>query len=127
MFDLEAGESKTFTGSYIVKQGDQKIENNASVCVDVFNDKHCVLEDYAIACVNVGYPAVDVYKVGPSQGLYPGDEFTYTIYVKNIGNVPLEDVKVVDSLIGLNTEVDLAVGENKSISVDWKIPDRLPP
>ncbi len=34
--------------AYIVKQGDKKIENNASVCVDVFDDKHCVLEDYAI-------------------------------------------------------------------------------
>ncbi len=72
--------------------------------------------------MNVGYPAVDVYKVGPSQGLYPGDEFTYTIYVKNTGDVPLKGVKVVDSLIGLNTQVDLAVGENKSIDVNWKIP-----
>ncbi len=121
-FGLSPGMSKTFTDSYIVEQGDKKIENNASVFVDVFNDKHCVLEDYAIACVNVGYPAVDVYKVGPSQALYPGDKFTYTIYVKNIGNVPLEDVKVVDSLIGLDIQVDLAVGENKSISVPWEIP-----
>ena len=102
MISLDAGMSKTFTGTYIVKQGDEKIENTASVCVDVFGDEHCVLEDYASACVNVGYPAVDVYKVGPSQGLYPGDEFTYTIYVKNTGNVPLEDVKVIDSLIGLD-------------------------
>ncbi len=77
------------------------------------------------AIVNVGYPAVSVYKVGPSEGLYPGDEFTYTIYVENTGNVPLKGVKVVDSLIGLDTQVDLAVGENKSISKEWMIPENF--
>ncbi len=58
--------------------------------------------------------------------MYPGDEFTYTIYVENTGNVPLEGVKVVDILIGLNTLVDLAVGENKSISKELGHPCQLP-
>ena len=78
------------------------------------------------------HPSIDVSKSCPESGQV-GDTITYTITVTNTGDEDLENVTVVDTLLGdlsASFADDLAVGASESHDFDYTIqagdPDPLP-
>ena len=48
--------------------------------------------------VEVRTPNIDLIKLADREFIYPGDTVNFTIKVRNVGNTPLMDVQVTDSL-----------------------------
>lgn len=73
----------------------------------------------ARARVEVRSPDIEIVKVADREYIYPNETVNFTITVRNIGNTPLMDVKVTDSLpqcalngpVGDNGDGLLSVGE----------------
>ncbi|MEM1590101.1 MAG: hypothetical protein QW175_06770 [Candidatus Bathyarchaeia archaeon] len=78
--------------------------------------------DFARCTVDIIKPAIDVAKTGP-QTAYEGDTITYTITVTNTGDCALSDVSVVDSALGFKWTGGLAIGETKTFSIQYTIPE----
>ena len=66
-------------------------------------------------------PGISVDKVGP-ECVMPGQVITWTITIKNTGNVELTDVYVKDTLVGLNEKISLAVNGEKKFTVYYTVP-----
>ncbi|MEM2738887.1 MAG: hypothetical protein QXK93_07880 [Candidatus Bathyarchaeia archaeon] len=78
--------------------------------------------DFARCTVDIIKPAIDVAKTGP-QTAYEGDTITYTITVTNTGDCALSNVSVVDSALGFKWNGSLAIGETKTFSIQYTIPE----
>lgn len=68
-------------------------------------------------------PAMEVTKTADKVSVSAsGDVITYTIMVRNTGNVTLSNVRVVDPLTGMNeTIVRLGVGESRSSTTSYTV------
>ena len=112
---VEAGETKVLLGEYLMKQTDidaQKTITN-TVTVSEINEKVPNDEDTATITTEQAAPSLFIEKTttsitpvgetGPQEvtdntRVRPNDVITYTIYVKNDGNVTLYNVDITDSL-----------------------------
>ena len=67
------------------------------VLAATFSDLGPVLREVAVAmCAD---PAIRIRKVASSAVIAPGDSVTYTIVVRNVGNVDLVNVEVTDPIL----------------------------
>jgi uncharacterized repeat protein (TIGR01451 family) len=67
-------------------------------------------------------PALTLTKVGSTTVAKPGDTVDYTITVKNIGDVTLTNVTVVDAKLGINANVgDLAPGASAQVTGSYTV------
>jgi len=124
---LEAGANWSVIVNYTVPEdwcfmemGDY-VCNEVFVIADVFDDCHCVLEDSAEDCVFIVCPCIDVEKIGPCEICWDS-EIVWTITVTNCGNIPLEDITVLDPLTGLEEIVSLDVGESVVFETSLYVP-----
>ncbi len=122
---IEPGDTVTATATYVVTDADVEaghvlncaiatsgdIESNES-CVDVPTD---------------GHPALAIIKTAtPVKVTKAGEVITYTFVVTNTGNVPLEDVVVVDEMLDkAGVEIpaigDLKPGETKTVTARYTV------
>ena len=146
---LAIGESKVFTGSYIVTEADAKagsVKNEATATAKdpedpgkpddpdeplnpVVPDKPATREDPT----EVRKPQISITKETTSKpkngDAYAKDEsIAYKVTVTNDGNIDLYNVKVEDALLGKTgnavwTVDKLAVGESKSFTGSYKVTD----
>jgi len=145
--ELAVGETKNLIYTYVIpetaNQGDQ-IANEATATgiektdpdqpVDPDNpnpDGPKQVEDKDDTIIEVVDPKgihVDITKTANAHMFKPGEVVTYTIIVRNNGNVDLTDVNVTDSLEG-GTWIDdpaigdLAVGEKAELRYEYTIPE----
>nr|WP_255654254.1 CARDB domain-containing protein [Cohnella sp. REN36] len=72
-------------------------------------------------------PLLGVSKTPSSTTVTPGQTFTYTVTLSNIGNVPLTNIHVTDPLLGLKqTIAALAVGETVELVIPFTVPQETP-
>ncbi|WP_343861257.1 DUF7507 domain-containing protein, partial [Paenibacillus motobuensis] len=72
-------------------------------------------------------PLLGISKVPSSTTVTPGETFTYTITLSNIGNVPLTNILLIDPLLGLDqTIASLGVGETIELVVPFTVPQGTP-
>lgn len=130
-FKLLPGQSKTFDGdemNYVIPEDSERgsvIKNEASY-VTSFENFPNVYDGSASAETTVVYPIIKITKDGDALSKI-GDEVTYTFEVENIGDVPLELVKVYDDsfkhdLTALFAKKTLAVGEKEKVTQKFTIP-----
>ena len=104
-FDLEAGEETFFEYSYTVKEEDiieGVVQNSATVTNNKVEETTTITTETEE--INADY---EVTKVADKkENVKAGDVVTYTITVKNTGNVTLNDVKVDDDMINLHEVVN---------------------
>ena len=104
-FDLEAGETAYFEYSYTVKEEDildGVVENIIVATSEKAEDTDTKTTETEE--INEDY---EVTKVADKkENVKAGDVVTYTITVKNTGNVTLNDVKVDDDMINLHEVVN---------------------
>ena len=103
-FDLEAGEETFFEYSYTVKEEDiieGVVQNSATVTNNKVEETTTITTETEE--INEDY---EVTKVADKKEVKAGDTVTYTIKVKNTGNVTLNDVKVDDDMINLHEVVN---------------------
>lgn len=124
-FSLLPGQSKTVTKDYTVPlDAGDKIDNTASIHVTVEGFPNTY--DYEdSASLKIYKPSLLVEKTGDKLSKV-GDEVEYTIRIINTGNVPLNRISVMDSLVGDITskfaEV-IPVGEFTSYSYKFIVPE----
>ncbi len=94
--------------------------NTVYVVADTFDDGHCILEGNAQSCVFVAKPDVEVEKSGPRVAV-GGEKITYTITIKNVGNVDL-NVHVQDVLLKVDETVFVAKGATVVKTYDYCVP-----
>ncbi|MCO6455289.1 MAG: VWA domain-containing protein, partial [Pirellulaceae bacterium] len=121
---LEVGEVWRYTGTYVLTQADidagQKV-NTATVTANDPNDNPVTDQDSntetitRIATIDLEKDGtLDLGVVPPSGAANVGDEIDYVITVANTGNVTLDTVVVVDTVVGLTRGPDL-VGDNDNL------------
>jgi uncharacterized repeat protein (TIGR01451 family) len=94
--------------------------NTVYVVADTFADGHCILEGKAESCVFVAKPDVEVEKSGPEVAV-GGEKITYTITIKNVGNVDL-NVRMVDALLKVDESVFVAKGATVVKTYEYTVP-----
>ncbi|WP_291340862.1 hypothetical protein, partial [Corynebacterium sp.] len=96
--ELAPGASAQVTGSYTVTEADlDGIVNTATADSD---QTDTVADTWTVEVISG--PALSIEKVGSTTVAKPGDTVDYTITVKNIGDVTLTNVTVVDAKLGIN-------------------------
>ena len=103
-FDLEAGKIAYFEYTYTVQEVDiieGAVKNSVTITTEKTEDTDTITteteeikEDYTVT------------KVADKKEVKAGDIVTYTITVKNTGNVTLNDVKVDDEMINLHEVIN---------------------
>jgi uncharacterized repeat protein (TIGR01451 family) len=72
-------------------------------------------------------PLLGVSKVPELTTVSPRQTFNYIFTLSNIGNVPLTDIRISDSLLGLDqTTSTLSVGEIREIVIPFTVPAETP-
>jgi len=121
--ELDPGEEVTFTAEYkVTVAGTLTNVVTATYGVEGFPNK---LVDSAEHTLFVADPKLKVTKTGDQLSKI-GDEVTYTVEIKNTGNVALTLESVVDSLKGditSNFTSPLGVGATASYSYTYTVPD----
>ena len=110
-FDLEAGESKVFYVSYVIKDKDTCLVNEATVSNgDVEDGDRVIITTEPNPSVTV---LKEVTNIGYGlQGAFlPGDEVDYRVTVTNTGNCDLYDLTLTDSLYGDSTRLKITLPE----------------
>ncbi|MDY4139653.1 MAG: Cna B-type domain-containing protein [Eubacteriales bacterium] len=110
-FDLEAGESKVFYASYVIKDKDTCLVNEATVSNgDVEDGDRVIITTEPNPSVTV---LKEVTNIGYGlQGAFlPGDEVDYRVTVTNTGNCDLYDLTLTDSLYGDSTRLKITLPE----------------
>ncbi len=130
--DFPVGEVATAVVTYTPQAGDPDPLVNTVTASGVGADSGVEASDEASCETDILNPSIDVSKTCPEFGTV-GGTLTYTITVENDGDEDLDNVTVVDSLLGdlsgsfANT---LAVGASESHDFDYVVqpgdPDPLP-
>ena len=110
-FDLEASESKVFYVSYVIKDKDTCLVNEATVSNgDVEDGDRVIITTEPNPSVTV---LKEVTNIGYGlQGAFlPGDEVDYRVTVTNTGNCDLYDLTLTDSLYGDSTRLKITLPE----------------
>ncbi|MBN6035371.1 DUF11 domain-containing protein [Amycolatopsis sp. 195334CR] len=90
---LDAGATETRTCTIVVSED---VTNTASVTgTDPIGQR---VTDTDEAEVDVIGPGITVTKTGPAKPVLPGQKVTFTVVVKNTGDVPLTDVRLADEV-----------------------------
>ena len=116
-FSLQAGESKVFHASYVIKEKDTCLVNEVTVSNGEIGD-----EDKVVITTEPN-PSVTVLKevtnigYGLQGAFLPGDEVDYRVTVTNTGNCDLYDLKLIDSLYGDDTRLKITLPE-EALSFD---------
>ena len=131
---LGVGETVTFTTTYVVTSDDikaGKILNSATAKGDEIpdpkdpeNPKTPEGEDETTDKTDDLDTTLTVTKTSDKDGkkVELGETITYTITVKNEGNVPFTNVKVDDELTNLHETIDeLAVGAEKEFTTEYVV------
>lgn len=83
-------------------------------------------EDTAIVTVSPA-PALAVFKSSSTPAAFPGETVIYSLTISNTGNVPLTNVVLSDTLIGLNAVLPLlGIGQSETIRQPFRIPETAP-
>jgi uncharacterized membrane protein len=117
---LSAGDSQTFTKDFTVPAG-SAVDNTVTACgTDALSLKVCDDDHHHLVII---HPAILVEKSGPATA-HVGDTVTYTFKVTNTGDVALTNVAVNDDKLGsVGTIGALAIGQSKTVTKDFKVPD----
>ena len=121
---LKPGASVTVNAQYTVTSDDIKAGKVVNSVTAVTDDepvsKHITPATDSTAALNT---ALSVTKKSDKTGeVKLGETITYTITVKNEGNVPYTNVQVVDALTGLDEVIEvLAVGETKIFTTTYTV------
>ncbi|MEM2294205.1 MAG: SdrD B-like domain-containing protein [Nitrososphaerota archaeon] len=108
---LEPDETWTYNSTYTVKDSDpDPLVNNATVTATYNNQQVSAWDTWT---VDILHPAISVTKTADKTKAYAGETITYTIIVTNVGDCPLYNVNVTDTLLDtLLTNGFLDVGES---------------
>ena len=125
-FDLAPAGTKTITYEYTVTQADVdagKIENTATATGKDPSDKEVTASDDAEVTTEAAAPKLTVEKTAdPTEGVKVGDTVSYTVVVKNEGNVTVKGIELSDTLVTVSEEAfDLAPAETKTISYEYTV------
>ena len=118
-FNLEVNETATFTSSYVVPETD--LADTTYTNTVEASARDIVWEDDVTVVVDPTY-ALTVDKTADKDQAQVGDTVTYTINVTNTGNKALENVKVIDDMVGLNETVELLdVNETVTFTEEYTV------
>ena len=126
-FELAPGKSATFTYTYTVTQDDVdagKIVNTVKAnATAVRGDNPAEVTASATVTTVDAESKLSITKTAnPTADAPVGSDITYTIVVKNEGNVTLKNVKVADDLTGDTWTVDvLAPGESETFTATYTV------
>jgi len=68
-------------------------------------------------------PDIGIRKLVSTTVASPGQSYTYTLVLNNIGNVPITGIRIVDPLLGVDEALpDLAVGQRFERSIPFTVP-----
>lgn len=129
---LDPKETKTYTVEYTVKQSDvdnnTKITNVATSTADdgtTDTDTEETVETDKTADFTTLKTAELTKKDGnTSEKAEVGDTITYTITVKNTGSITLENIAVVDEMIGLDEKVTLVANETRTFTENHVVDEK---
>ena len=126
-FELAPAETKTITYTYTVTQEDVdegKIDNTVTATGKDPKDKEVSGSDDETVTTVEADPKLTVVKTAdPTSGVEVGDTITYTVVVKNEGNVTVKEGKLADDhadLTGADQYI-LAPGESKSYTYTYTV------
>jgi uncharacterized repeat protein (TIGR01451 family) len=125
MTTLGPGVSQTFTTSYTITQEDidaGSVTNAANVLASDPNGEDVTASDeQTVTAIQLAQITLDK-SANADTYVTPGEVITYTIEVKNTGNVTLTGVSVMDPLTGLEeTFTSMAPGESRSFTTSYTI------
>ncbi len=125
-FELAPGEEKVITYTYTVTQGDVdagQIMNAVSVTGTDPSGDPVPQETRIVVPTEEQNPALQVMKTAnPNSNVKAGDVITYTVTVKNTGNVTVKNIRLDDSLVDLNIKsFELAPGEEEVITYTYTV------
>ena len=116
--DLAPGASQQVTGSYLVTEADLDGVVNTAVADSDQTDK---VEDTWTVTVVSG-PALSIEKVGSVEMAHIGDTVLYTITVRNVGDVTLTNVTIVDAKLKISeTIASLAPGASAQVTGSYLV------
>jgi len=118
---LSPGASQVIARDYTIPAPSSDITNTVTATgEDVLG---LTISDTDSHLVDILHPGISLIKSGPSSA-HVGDTITYTYTVKNTGDCPLTNVSVVDDRLGtIVTGESLAVGEEKTFTANYTIPE----
>ena len=126
-FELAPGKSATFTYTYTVTQDDVdagKIVNTVKANAKAVrgNDPAEVSASATVTTVDASAKLSITKTANPTADAPVGSDITYTIVVKNEGNVTLKNVKVADDLTGDEWEIEaLAPGKSQTFTATYTV------
>jgi uncharacterized repeat protein (TIGR01451 family) len=98
---LGIGESMQFDVPYVVQMGDpEPLVNTATATAGLADLPNIIGPVEASATVDLVHPGISLTKTCDPMTGAVGDIITYTITIANTGDVDLENVTVMDSLLG---------------------------
>ena len=127
-FDLAVGESKTVTYTYTITLADVnngQIDNTVTATgKDPKGNDVTDTDDETVTTIDPRPSLVIVKSANRTSGVRVGETVTFTIVVRNNGNVPLHDADLSDMLNGDAIELmvppfSLAVGESRMFTYNY--------
>ena len=116
---LGAGASQTFSGSYTVTEADVEagvVHNTAYASSEGAGG---VEDSVDVEVLALG---LSLTKTADRESAMVGDVINYTIVVQNTGEATLQDVRVVDTMLGIDTSVcDLAPGASATVTATYTV------
>ncbi|MEM2702288.1 MAG: SdrD B-like domain-containing protein [Candidatus Bathyarchaeia archaeon] len=117
--ELAKGEERTFIVTYTIPERSDDIINTVKAKGE--DALGWEVSNSASWTVDVLHPAIDVIKRANATMIHVGDWIEYNVTVVNIGDCPLHDVSVEDTLIGPIFIGSLDVGEKKTFEVKYTV------
>ncbi len=120
-FDVMPGFSVSWKVSYLVTEATPDPFTNV-VYVEGFDHQLHMVTDTDSWTVDILHPEILVTKIGPEKADI-GQTITYYVNVTNMGDTPLYNVTVDDSLMGIiGTYAMIAVGATEHITYTYVVP-----
>jgi uncharacterized repeat protein (TIGR01451 family) len=124
---LDVGESHTFYVDYVVTGSECDPFTNCVTATgeDEIGGDRGTVTDEDCETVDIIHPEIEVIKSADTKYVYQGETKTITYFftVRNIGDVPLYNVQVIDDILGDLTsnlpDTTLDVGEENTFSVAY--------
>ncbi|MFF2090574.1 SBBP repeat-containing protein [Paenibacillus sp. NPDC058174] len=117
---LAAGQTESFQLPFLVPlEVPPRVYTNTAMAI---SDQTAPVYDTADVTV-LAAPQIGIRKLPELSSVSPGQTFTYTIVLNNIGNVPLTAIHLVDSLLGVDLAAEnLAVGGRHEFHFPYTVP-----